>query len=244
MEIFLWTHPRSVSTAFERIIVERGDFKIFHEPFSDLYYNHDKKAAAVGYNSQYKFTPSYSNIKEYLLKQFKTNEQSFIKDMAYHCWDYIEKDFEWISNLKAVFLFRNPELSIASHYAMNKELLCDEVGYDKLWKLYKKFKAAGKNPLLIKSKELTENPEKILSQFEDYFKLSSKKEALNWEKEAPKEWNTWSEWHKDAAESKGIQKKQKKYEHTIHNNDKLKEYWEFHMPYYQKLINAAKAQFS
>jgi hypothetical protein len=244
MEIFLWTHPRSVSTAFERIIAERGDFKIFHEPFSDLYYNFDKKATAVGYNTRYDFAPSYTNIKKYLQKQFKTNQQSFIKDMVYHCWDYIDEDYSWLLDSKAVFLFRNPEASIASHYAMNKNLTCDEVGYDKLWELYQKLTESGKNPLLIESELLTENPEIVLAQFEQHCNLASKKEALNWKKEAPKEWNTWSEWHKDATESKGIQKKQKKYEHTIHNNKKLKAYWDFHMPYYEKLLNAAKAQFS
>lgn len=36
--IALWTHPRSISTAFERVMMERGDFKILHEPFSYLYY--------------------------------------------------------------------------------------------------------------------------------------------------------------------------------------------------------------
>lgn len=36
--VALWTHPRSVSTAFERVMMERGDFKILHEPFSYLYY--------------------------------------------------------------------------------------------------------------------------------------------------------------------------------------------------------------
>ena len=33
-----WAVPRSVSTALERVFVERGDFKVFHEPFSVSYY--------------------------------------------------------------------------------------------------------------------------------------------------------------------------------------------------------------
>lgn len=244
MEIFLWTHPRSVSTAFERIIAERGDFKIFHEPFSDLYYSHDKKATAVGYSSQYDFTPTYANITQHLLKLFKANKQSFIKDMAYHCWEYIDEDFEWLLNTKPVFLFRNPEHAIASHYAMNSKLTSDEVGYDKLWKLYQKFTSNGKTPLLIESENLIENPEGVLSQFESYCKVPTNKEALIWKKEAPKEWSTWSDWHKDAAESNKIVKTQKKYEHNIYNNDTLKKYYEYHVTYYKKLLNAAKAQFS
>lgn len=36
--IFLWAHPRSMSTAIERIMRERGDFDCLHEPFLHYYY--------------------------------------------------------------------------------------------------------------------------------------------------------------------------------------------------------------
>ncbi|MDH3659971.1 MAG: hypothetical protein OEU92_08075 [Alphaproteobacteria bacterium] len=36
--IALWCHPRSMSTAIERIMRERGDCRCFHEPFLYDYY--------------------------------------------------------------------------------------------------------------------------------------------------------------------------------------------------------------
>jgi aerobic carbon-monoxide dehydrogenase large subunit len=36
--IVLWAVPRSVSTAFERVFIERGDMVVLHEPFSLSYY--------------------------------------------------------------------------------------------------------------------------------------------------------------------------------------------------------------
>ena len=36
--IALWAVPRSISTAFERVFIERGDFRVLHEPFSMSYY--------------------------------------------------------------------------------------------------------------------------------------------------------------------------------------------------------------
>ena len=36
--IILWTHPRAMSTVFERSILERDDCIVFHEPFSYPYY--------------------------------------------------------------------------------------------------------------------------------------------------------------------------------------------------------------
>ena len=38
--IVLWTHPRSLSTAIERVMRERGDLTCFHEPFMYDYYVH------------------------------------------------------------------------------------------------------------------------------------------------------------------------------------------------------------
>ena len=38
--IFLWAHPRSMSTAVERIMRERGDLDCLHEPFLHYYYQH------------------------------------------------------------------------------------------------------------------------------------------------------------------------------------------------------------
>jgi hypothetical protein len=36
--IFLWAHPRSMSTAIERVMRERGDFDCLYEPFLRCYY--------------------------------------------------------------------------------------------------------------------------------------------------------------------------------------------------------------
>jgi hypothetical protein len=35
--VALWSVPRSISTAFERVFVERDDFEVLHEPFSASY---------------------------------------------------------------------------------------------------------------------------------------------------------------------------------------------------------------
>lgn len=42
--VSLWTHPRSISTAFERVMMERKDVAILHEPFSYLYYVYQEGA--------------------------------------------------------------------------------------------------------------------------------------------------------------------------------------------------------
>ena len=63
----LWTHPRSISTAFERAMIELGDLKILHEPF--YYYYYVKKDDAT-IEQQYvdpKHPMEYGEIKSHIL---------------------------------------------------------------------------------------------------------------------------------------------------------------------------------
>nr|VFK02985.1 MAG: hypothetical protein BECKH772B_GA0070898_103194 [Candidatus Kentron sp. H]VFK03302.1 MAG: hypothetical protein BECKH772A_GA0070896_103164 [Candidatus Kentron sp. H]VFK05939.1 MAG: hypothetical protein BECKH772C_GA0070978_103144 [Candidatus Kentron sp. H] len=81
--ICLWTHPRSISTAFERVMIERGDLKVLHEPFSYLYYFEKKMAEAVAcrYSENLKQPRQYEKIKEYILELSK-DKPVFLKICA------------------------------------------------------------------------------------------------------------------------------------------------------------------
>ena len=240
MTIILWTHPRSVSTAFERTVAERSDFKILHEPFSDLFYGFDKKAAAIGYKPQFDFEPSFSNIKDFILKSSNASDKLFIKDMAYHCYDYIKSDFNWLINFKPVFLIRHPEKSIPSHYKLNNKVTSEEIGYDTLFYVYQKYLENGIEPLIIDAAEFTANPEKVVAKFCDFCSLNPTKNMLNWQKEAPKEWKAWDTWHKDAASSKKIEQKNTQYLDNTENHPLLKSYLKHHLPFYEKLLGETK----
>lgn len=237
MTIILWTHPRSVSTAFERTVAERGDIEILHEPFSDLYYGFDKKATAVSYAPQLDFEPSYTNIKKFILNQSNHSEKLFIKDMAYHGYQYLKNDFDWMKSFVPVFLIRHPEKSIPSNYKLNSAVTSEEIGYDSLYEVYQLYLKNKIQPLVIDAADFTSQPKKVLAKFCDYCNLEFDEKSLQWKKEAPKAWKTWEAWHKDAANAKGIEVKNTKYEHDIHNHPTLKAFYEYHIDYYQKLLN-------
>ena len=50
--IFLWAHPRSMSTAIERIMRERGDLECLHEPFLHYYYLHRSSKPLPHFDSE------------------------------------------------------------------------------------------------------------------------------------------------------------------------------------------------
>lgn len=242
MIIFLWTHPRSVSTAFERIMAERGDMHIIHEPFSTLYYEIEKKAAAVGY--QPAGSPKdYRGIKQQILKADEVHPYVFVKDMAYFCLHHLNHDHEWLLNARHLFLVREPKAAIASHYAINKEVTQEEIGYEALWDMYTWMTGTLQlKPLLILSEEFKNDPADNMQTVCRYCGIPFMQEALEWKKPPPEGWKTWEAWHKDAAQSNRIENKQKNYEHTVDNHSDLKAFYDHHLPYYQRLKAAAENQ--
>jgi hypothetical protein len=61
-------------------------------------------------------------------------------------------------------------------------------------------------------------------------------EALYWEAgKHIKEWDSWKEWHVDATESGGIQKNLEKFDFVLDDKPNLRNYCNYHLPFYQKL---------
>jgi hypothetical protein len=77
--IFLWSHPRSVSSAMERIMLERGDMTTLHEPFIYLYYVHDRKKTLDYFDPDPDHPTSYHDIREMVLAAAEQGPV-FVKD--------------------------------------------------------------------------------------------------------------------------------------------------------------------
>ena len=85
--IALWTHPRSISTAMERVMMERGDLKIIHEPFSLQYYALEKRAPVPFMHDDPDHPRTYPESKEHVLEAAEQTPV-FFKDMCYHCFSH------------------------------------------------------------------------------------------------------------------------------------------------------------
>jgi hypothetical protein len=53
-----------------------------------------------------------------------------------------------------------------------------------------------------------------------------------------KEWDSWKEWHVDATESSGIQKNMETFDFGLDDKPGLRDYYDYHLPYYQKLFDS------
>ena len=74
----LWSHPRSMSTAIERVMRERGDLDCAHEPFMYDYYVHRKVRQMPFFETEKDHPVRYEDIRDMLLRRAET-KPVFIK---------------------------------------------------------------------------------------------------------------------------------------------------------------------
>lgn len=182
---FLWTHPRSCSTAFERIIINRGDLFVFHEPFSYLYYS-EKGNKTTFMHLDENHPTKLEDIVNMILE--KANEKPvFIKDMAYY-FDIADLQNPVLQNLfkssQHSVLVRATQPSIISHHKLNPNVTLRELGYEHLWLMYVFLKYGMELPVhLMSSEKLQDDCETEMENWCNSNQLKFDKSCLQWEKD-------------------------------------------------------------
>lgn len=236
----LWAHPRSLSTAVERIMIERGDFEVLHEPFSVVYYHTEGRAAAVHADFSETAPSDYESVRDDILRRAQFHPVCF-KDMCYHCHDHLLQDDEFLRRMTSVFLIRDPRPTIASHFAKNSHMTNDEIGYEMQAGVFRKVaRINGSPPPVISAEELQMNPGAVMSALWIKIGVGERPDALRWSAGHKTEWNTWEEWHREVADSTSIRPASadagsKKYEHTVENHAGLAEFEQHHRPFYEEM---------
>lgn len=127
--IALWRHPRSMSTAMERVMRERGDLHCFHEPFMYDYYIHRKVRPMPMFEPDAARPVNYDSIKQLLLNT-ANQKPIFFKDRSYYVVSQLDRDPNFSSRIKNIFLIRDPRLSIPSYLKLDNQLTLEEVGIE------------------------------------------------------------------------------------------------------------------
>lgn len=226
--VALWAVPRSVSTAFERIFVEREDFEVFHEPFAVSYYFSEERRSDRYPDEEPKEEHLPGNVLSELLSE--NSKPVFFKDMAYHTAGFMDRGFA--ENFKNSFLIRDPKQVLASFYKMWPDFTFEEAGYEQLYRLLHHSVEAGQEPVVVDAADLASNTEGTIKTYCEKLGIPFKPEALSWEEREVPEWEMWEEWHTDAQESTGIEEVTKK---EVSLPGELEETYERCLPYYDKL---------
>ena len=89
--IALWAVPRSISTAFERVFVERDDFEVLHEPFSNAYYYGTDRLSDRYADAEPRPEYSFDSVLADVLAP--REKRVFVKDMAYQAKGVLSPEF-------------------------------------------------------------------------------------------------------------------------------------------------------
>lgn len=244
--IAMWSHPRSMSTAIERIMRERGDLDCLHEPFMYDYYVHRQVRTMPHFDVQPDHPVSYAAIRDMLLERAE-KRPVFIKDMSYYVMPHVLEDAAFADRLTNVFLVRDPVASIPSYYKLDPDLTLEEVGLEAQAKHFDALAARGEPPAVIVSEDVRGDPEGVMGALWRKIGLPHVDAAFDWQNDAPKDWAQVGGWHGDVSRAKGIRpmtpeervEQQRTFDALAAKVPHLRAFLDHHRPFYAQLAAQA-----
>jgi len=226
--IALWAVPRSISTAFERVFVERDDFEVLHEPFSDAYYYGTDRLSDRFAEAEPKDGYSFDSVLANVLEP--REKRVFVKDMAYQAKKVLSPEFA--SRFVNTFIVRDPKYVLVSLYKMWPDFTFEETGYEDLYRLFKYATEGGEDVAVVDAMTFSENPAGVLAAYCEHLEIPFRSGSLTWESRDVEHWDSWEGWHDDAERSTGIKPATRR---DPELPEELEEVYERCLPYYYEL---------
>jgi hypothetical protein len=227
--VALWAVPRSISTAFERVFVERDDFEVLHEPFSAAYYHGEDRLSDRFSDAEPEAGNSYEEVLARVLEP--RERRVFVKDMAYHAKGLIGSGFA--ANFTNTFIIRDPKYVIASMQKMWPDFTLEETGFEQIYNLFRYATEVNEEDVVVvDAMTFSENPAGVLSAYCEHLGVPFDPGTLSWESREVRRWDNWDGWHEAAQRSTGIKRAERK-DPVLPKE--AGEAYEYCLPYYYKL---------
>lgn len=227
--IALWAVPRSRSTAFLRIMLERGDLNVVHEPFS--YFVEDGFFQVAGRRHT-----SMRELLGALLELNASGQRMFFKDTSDYRYPALLDDERLCRDVINTFIIRDPASTVASHYAMNSNVTLDEIGFEYLHTIFEVVRqATGETPLVIDGDDLVADPAGLVRAYCERVGLDFLDSALTWQPGVKAAWQRTERWHQEVANSTGLIAKGSIHRDTPENNPHLRSLLDHHQGFYDAM---------
>lgn len=194
-----------MSTATERIMRERGDLAVFHEPFMHYYYR------TKGYHRMphFNYDPSHPAEPSEIVKMlWRKSEHApvFAKDMSYYVLSLLQEQPHLCNNAKHFFLVRNPKRAIMSYHKLDPDVTTEEVGLNAQWQHYQYLKKRlPRAPMVIRAEDIQRSPVNEMQRLWHYLNLPFIEHAFDWSSDdRPGDWKQVEYWHQSARQSSAI----------------------------------------
>ncbi|MCZ4354724.1 hypothetical protein O4H61_19630 [Roseovarius aestuarii] len=242
----LWSHPRSMSTAMERVMRERGDLDCHHEPFMYDYYLHRQVRQMPHFEAEKDRPVSYEEVRAMLLERAKTGPV-FIKDMSYYIMPRIIEDATLSKALVNCFLIRDPVASITSYFKLDPDVILEEIGLEAQANHYNALKAKGLTAPIIQAEDVRRDTAGTVGALWKAIGLPPADHAFSWQDEQPDDWKQVGEWHGKVSSSTGIApmteaeiaEKKRKFSDLVREHPRAQAYLDHHLPFYNMLKSNA-----
>jgi len=247
----LWSHPRSMSTAIERIMRERGDLDCAHEPFMYDYYVHRRVRRMPHFETDPDHPVSYDDVRDMLLERAE-KRPVFIKDMSYYVMPHILRDEALMSRLRNMFLIRRPKAAIVSYHKLDPDVTSEEIGIAAQATHFRALVSRGETPAVILAEDVRANPRGIMTALWNQMGLSSAEHAFDWQTDGqhPRDWQQVQGWHGAVLQSSGITppdpqdelREAERFSELVARAPRVQLLLEEHEPHYRELSKCALTQ--
>jgi hypothetical protein len=225
----LWSAPRSRSTAFFRMMAERGDFTVVHEPLSYL--------AELGYAdvADERVTSAAGLIGA--LGALGRRQRVFAKETTGRRYPEVLAEPRFLAaGAQHTFLIRHPRETIASRFALDPGAGLDKVGFESLYEIFSAVsRLAGRAPAVIDSDDLITRPAAIVQAWCSRVGIDFRPDALTWPPADRPEWQPSRRWHAEAAASTGFARTSGTPAVDVERDPALSSYLRHHLPFYERL---------
>lgn len=203
MRLMLWGVPRSGSTAFFRMMAERGDFTVVHEPFSYLVmYGHTEVGGA-----------RVRSGAELITALLELPGQVFVKETTgFRYPEFVATpEFldvatpEFLDGVTHTFLIRDPRETIPSYLKLEPDAQVERIGFELLHEIYAAVaERTGRQPAVADAADLVRDPEGTVRVYCAATGIPFVREALSWDPAQRPEWQPSRRWHETVAASTGL----------------------------------------
>lgn len=241
--IILWAHPRSMSTALERVMRERGDCHCLHEPFMYYYYLHKGVREMPHFEARPDQPTTFTDIVA-MMRERSRDQTVFSKDMAYYVLPEIFSSPELASTFRHAFLVRDPRRALMSYYRLDPDFLSDEAGLEAQWKLFRWItEQTGETPPVVRAEDIQRDTRGMMAALWERLDLPFVESAFSWQAGTqPADWQQVGTWHERTSRHGGIATDERSdaeiqsaFDAMCLDAPVLADYFRHHWPYYLEL---------
>jgi hypothetical protein len=228
--LMLWSAPRSRSTAFFRMMAERGDFTVVHEPFSYLAEFGSAEADGIRVTS----APDLFIA----LRSLAAAGPVFAKETTGRRYPEVLAERAFLAtDAVHTFLIRHPRETIASYHTMNPDAPLHKIGFESQYEIFAAVRRlAHRTPVVVDAADLIRSPAATVRAYCARVGIGFRPGALRWRPANRPEWEPSRGWHADVATSTGLGVTTGTGPGVdVDGHPRLAQYLRYHLPYYEML---------